>query len=109
MAGSPKEQTALFAVGQVVHHRLFDYRGVIYDVDPIYAGTDEWYAQNSRTRSPKDRPWYHVLVHNSGSNTYVSERNLEPDDTGEPVLHPLLDQVLERAGRDSYQSRDRIN
>lgn len=109
MSGPPKEQTALYAVGQVVHHKLFNYRGVIYDVDPVYAGTDEWYEQNSRTRSPKDQPWYHVLVHKSVSNTYVSERNLEPDETGEPVLHPLLDQVLERAGQGRYHSRDRTN
>ncbi|HIF08556.1 MAG TPA: heat shock protein HspQ [Sneathiellales bacterium] len=107
--GKPERQVAAFSIGQIVHHRLFDYRGVIYDVDPAFAGTEEWYEQHSKTRSPKDRPWYHVLVHDTVSTTYVAERNLEPDDTDEPVRHPLLDQVLERAQGGHYTSRDRAN
>ncbi len=107
--GMARDQTALYSVGQVIHHRLFDYRGVIYDVDPEFQGSDEWYQQNSKTRSPKDKPWYHVLVHNSDATTYVSERNLEPDDSGEPVRHPLLDRVLEQVQSGKYQSRDRAN
>lgn len=106
---NPQEQTALFAVGQVVHHKLFDYRGVVFDVDPVFQDSDAWYEQNSKTRSPKDKPWYHVMVHNSTSTTYVSERNLEPDDTGEPVHNPLIDQVLERVLGGAYRSLDRAN
>lgn len=79
---------ARFSVGQLVHHKKFDYRGVIVDVDPVYAGTDEWYEQVARSRPPKDRPWYHVLVHGAEYETYVAERHLEPDDSGEPIDHP---------------------
>ena len=77
-----------FYVGQVVHHKRFDYRGVIVDVDPMFQGTEEWYQQVALSRPPKDRPWYHVLVHGSENQTYVAERHLEPDDSGEPVHHP---------------------
>ena len=82
---------AQFHVGQVVHHRLFDYRGVIFDVDPVFRGTDEWYRSVAMSRTPKDRPWYHVLMHGTSNTTYVAERNLEADDTGDPITHPDLD------------------
>lgn len=81
---------ARFHIGQLVHHRLFDYRGVVVDVDPIFSGSDEWYEQVARSRPPKDQPWYRVLVHGAKQETYVAERNLEQDDSGEPIRHPLL-------------------
>lgn len=81
---------AEYRVGQLVHHKLFDYRGVIVDVDPEYLGTDDWYKAMARSRPPKDRPWYHVLVHNAVHQTYVAEQNLKPDMTGEPIRHPDL-------------------
>lgn len=84
-------QNARFSIGQLVHHRLFGYRGVVYDVDPVFMGTEEWYEQVARSRPPKDQPWYHVLVHGADHTTYVAERNLEPDDSGEPIAHPALD------------------
>lgn len=86
---------AKFRMGQLVHHKLFDYRGVIADVDPTFQGADEWYETVARTRPPKDRPWYHVLVHNAVHTTYVAERNLEPDEKGEPVNHPALDEFFD--------------
>ena|SRR5579872_3539853 len=82
---------ARFAVGQVVHHKLFDYRGVIVDVDATYQGTDEWYSTMAPSRPPKDEPWYHVLVHDAVYRTYVAERNLENDMTDEPINHPEVD------------------
>ena len=85
------ERTAKFAVGQIIRHRLFSYREVIADVDPVFLGTDEWYEQMARSLPPRDRPWYHVLVHDAQIETYVAERNLEPDDSGDPVRHPDLD------------------
>ncbi|MGF1614312.1 MAG: heat shock protein HspQ [Gammaproteobacteria bacterium] len=85
---------ARFSVGQVVHHRLFDYRGVIIDVDAGFQGTDEWYEQVARTRPPKDQPWYHVLVHESDREAYVAERNLEPDASGKPIDHPYLNRLF---------------
>jgi heat shock protein HspQ len=80
-----------FSVGELVHHRLFDYRGVIVDVDPVYQGTDEWYDTVARSRPPKDRPWYHVLVDGSDHATYVAEQNLEPDDALTPIHHPMVE------------------
>ncbi len=79
---------AKFRVGQLVHHALFSYRGVIFDADPIFLGSDAWYEANARSRPPRDRPWYHVLVHDADHTTYVAERNLEPDESGDPIRHP---------------------
>jgi heat shock protein HspQ len=81
---------ARFTVGQIIHHRLFDYRGVIIDVDPEFQGTEEWYEQVARTRPPKDEPWYHVLVHDSDHETYVAERNLDADPSGKPIDNPYI-------------------
>jgi heat shock protein HspQ len=85
---------ARFRIGQLVHHRLFDYRGVVFDVDADFQGTEEWYAQMARSRPPRDRPWYHVLVHEAAHTTYVAEQNLEPDSSGLPIRHPALDHVF---------------
>lgn len=83
-----------FSVGQLVQHKLFDYRGVIIDVDPTFQGTEAWYQTMARSRPPKDRPWYHVLPHRTAHQTYVAEQNLESDANGSPIEHPLLDQVF---------------
>ena len=74
------EHTAKFFVGQVVHHKKFDYRGVVFDVDATFQGTDEWYELVARSRPPKHMPWYHVLVNGAEQPTYVAERHLESDD-----------------------------
>ncbi len=96
---------ARFAVGQRIHHRIFDYRGVIFDVDPVFAGSDEWYEEVARSRPPRDEPWYHVLVHDAQHTTYVAERNLEPDPGDEPVRHPLLGEYFEAYEAGRYRSR----
>ena len=88
-------QTARFQVGQLIHHKLFGYRGVIVDVDATFQGSEAWYDAMARSRPPKDQPWYHVLVHQAEHMTYVAERNLEPDETGEPVVHPVLDHYFD--------------
>ncbi len=87
---------AAFSVGQLVHHRLFNYRGVVYDVDPVFEGPEEWYEEVAKTRPPKDRPWYHVLVDGQGVETYVAERNLEADKTLGPIDHPYVDTFFSR-------------
>ncbi len=79
-----------FSVGDVVQHKLFDYRGVIVDVDTHFRGTEAWYEAVARSRPPKDRPWYHVLPHGAQHQTYVAEQNLEPDHSGLPIQHPLV-------------------
>jgi heat shock protein HspQ len=82
---------ALFGVGQLVYHKLFGYRGVVVDVDPIFSSSEEWYeTMAAKTRPPRNNPWYHVLVHGGGYETYVAERNLEADDLPEPVEHSLV-------------------
>ncbi|OMH38357.1 DNA-binding protein [Motiliproteus sp. MSK22-1] len=81
-------QTAKFFVGQLIHHRLFDYRGVIVDVDPSFMLSEEWYQQIAKSRPAKDQPWYRVLVHNAIHETYVAESNLELDTENEPISHP---------------------
>ena len=86
---------AQFGVGICVSHKRFGYRGVVVDVDPEFEGTDEWYDKTAKSRPPKDRPWYHVLVHDSDHMTYVAERNLVLDDTDEPIRHPMLDEYLQ--------------
>lgn len=101
--------SAKFSVGQVVQHRKFDYRGVVVDVDPQFEGTEQWYAEMARSRPPRDRPWYHVLVHNAVHNTYVAERHLAPDDSGEPVNHPLLEEYFVRRDDGTYAPRQRTN
>ena len=85
---------ARFAIGNLVHHKLFDYRGVVYDVDPQFLLSEEWYKTVAQSRSPKNEPWYRLLVHNGIHETYVAERNLEPDAGGEPISHPLVEALF---------------
>ena len=100
---------AKFAIGQTIHHRLFDYRGVIYDVDPVFLGTEEWYEQVARSRPPKDEPWYRVLVHGSDHETYVAQRNLEADESSEPVLHPLTSHFFSDFHEGAYVPRRQVS
>ena len=104
-----KMSTAQFSVGDVVHHKLFDYRGVVIDVDPQFELTEEWYETVARTRPPKDRPWYHVLLHKGTHHTYVAERNLEPDRSGEAIQHPLLGQYFTRFSDGRYVTDVQVN
>ena len=85
---------ASYSIGDVIHHRLFDYRGVIVDVDGKCQASDEWYEHVAKSRPPKNKPWYHVLVHGGTHLTYVAEQNLEPDDSLSPIEHPMLEQFF---------------
>ena len=87
---------ARFTVGAVVHHLLFDYRGVVFDADACFAGTDAWYDQVAKSRPPKDQPWYHLLVDGASHTTYVAERHLEKDPDVRPVNHVLVSEMFER-------------
>ena len=89
----PSVSHARFAIGDVVRHRMFDFRGVIFDVDPIFANSEEWYDSIPESARPrKDQPFYHLLAENMESSyvAYVSQQNLVPDDTDEPVDHPAI-------------------
>jgi heat shock protein HspQ len=99
---------ARFAIGEVVRHRLFDFRGVVFDVDPVFANSDEWYeAIPEAVRPSKDQPFYHLLAENSDSTyiAYVSQQNLLLDDTDEPVDHPAIATMFDRLEDGRYQLR----
>ena len=100
---------AKFGVGELVHHRLFDYRGVVVDVDASFQGTDEWYEQVARSRPPKQAPWYHLLVHDAFHMTYVAERNLETDPSSEPIRHPLLHHFFDDFSGTDYVGKRSLN
>ena len=84
---------AKFCIGQVVKHRIYPFRGAIFDVDPTFNNTEEWWESIPEdVRPKKDQPFYHLLAENDTSYyvAYVSEQNLEPDESGEPVEHPEI-------------------
>ena len=94
---------AKFGIGQVVRHRIFPFRGVIVDVDPVFNNTEEWWLSiPEQIRPRKDQPFYHLLAENEESHytAYVSEQNLLVDDTGEPVSHPQADEVFQGVDED---------
>ena len=101
--------TAKFSVGDLIHHRLFDYRGVVFDVDSVFSLSDDWYEQVARSRPPKDEPWYHVLVHGSAQTTYVAEQNLEADIVRKAVSHPLIAQYFSSFENGRYIRQDQVN
>lgn len=84
-----------FSPGQVIHHRKYDYRGVIVDVDPEFALSEEWYEKVAVSQPPKDRPWYHVLVDEGEHMTYVAEQHLENDPSAQQIQHPALGQFFD--------------
>ena len=98
-----------FAIGELVHHRLFDYRGVIVDVDQDFQATDEWYDAVAKSRPPKNKPWYHVLVDGGDHSTYVAEQNLEADEVLQPVNHPMVEYFFAGFNDGRYVRIDRDN
>ena len=105
------ERTAKFAIGQVVKHRVFPFRGVIFDVDPEFANSEEWWLSiPDEVRPRKDQPFYHLLAENAQSSyvAYVSEQNLLPDETGEPVGHPQAALIFDEVKPGRYQLKPRI-
>jgi heat shock protein HspQ len=102
-------KTAHFSVGELVHHQLFHYRGVVIDVDSEFNGSEEWYEQMARTRPPKDEPWYRVLVDKSDQQTYVAERNLGSEPDPGPIEHPLVDILFEEFRDGLYVPRTKAN
>ena len=97
--GDGRERTAKFGIGQVVKHRRYPFRGVIYDVDPVFGNTEEWWlAIPEEVRPRKDQPFYHLFAENAETEyiAYVSEQNLLPDNSGDPVRHPQIDEVFVR-------------
>ena len=99
---------ARFAIGDVVRHRLFDFRGVVFDVDPFFANSEEWYeAIPEALRPSKDQPFYHLLAENAETTyvAYVSQQNLVVDESEEPVDHPDIGAMFDRMEGGRYQLR----
>ena len=103
------DSKAKFFIGELVHHQLFDYRGVIFDVDAEFQGSEKWYAQMARSQPPRDEPWYHVLVHNATHTTYVAEQNLEENLSKDPIPHPLIKELFDSFENGRYVIRWRTN
>lgn len=95
-----------FAVGEIVEHLKFGYRGVVYGVDPEFSLSPEWYEEVARSRPPKERPWYHVCVDGAHHTTYVAERHLGSCADKSQVDHPLLGQYFESYDGRRYQPRN---
>lgn len=103
-------RSAKFRIGQVVRHRVFPFRGVIFDVDPIFANTEEWWQSiPEEVRPSKDQPFYHLLAENDESEyvAYVSEQNLLVDTSDEPLRHPQIGDYFDERDGDHYVARDR--
>ena len=103
------ERSSRFGVGDCIHHARFGYRGVVFDVDATFQGTDEWYEEVARSRPPRDAPWYHVLPDGSDHTTYVAERHLEPDTSGGPIVHPLLEEFFDSFEEGRYLRSGGLN
>jgi heat shock protein HspQ len=107
-----QKNNAKFHLGQIVRHRRHPFRGVVFDVDPKFANTDEWYdAIPAENRPGKDQPYYHLLAENAHSYyvAYVSEQNLVLDDSGEPVGHPDVPELFGEFDGGSYSLQFTLN
>lgn len=99
---------AKFAVGHVVRHRLYPFRGVIFDIDPQFANTEEWWLSiPEEIRPAKDQPFYHLYAENADHTyiAYVSEQNLLADDSGKPLRHPDITETFEKKRGGGYRLR----
>ncbi len=104
-----KTRSAKFQIGQIVRHRIYPFRGVVFDIDPEFDNTDEWYESiPAEVRPHKDQPFYHLLAENSQTEyvAYVSEQNLLPDTSGDPIRHPQVAEMFEKDGCGSYRPRN---
>ena len=105
---APPVAHAHFSIGDVVRHRIFDFRGVVFDIDPVFANTEDWYqAIPEEIRPRKDQPFYHLLAENGETSyvAYVSQQNLLADDLGEPVDHPAISGIFRGYEDGRYQLR----
>ena len=104
----PPVAEARFSIGDVVRHRLFAFRGVIFDIDPVFANSEEWYAAIPEdVRPDRDQPFYHLLAENAESSyiAYVSQQNLERDESEEPIDHPAIHGLFEPFDHGRYALR----
>ena len=105
---APLRTRARFGIGEVVRHRVFDFRGVVFDIDPVFANSEEWYQSIPLELRPnREQPYYHLLAENGESSyvAYVSQQNLQADGEGGPVEHPSLAQLFEDFEGGRYRLR----
>ena len=100
---------AQFTIGDLVRHRLFDYRGVVVDGDPNFPPSEAWYGIVAKSAPPERQTWMLGLVPTVGSSTYVAERNLEQDQSASPIHHPMLDEFFSKLENGRYVNDRRIN
>ncbi len=107
-SGTVKPRDAKFGIGQIVRHRKYPFRGMIFDVDPVFANTEEWWlAIPEDVRPRKDQPFYHLLAENAETEyvAYVSEQNLVLDESGEPLRHTQIKEIFVRTEGGAFKSR----
>ncbi|AWN37296.1 heat shock protein HspQ [Methylobacterium radiodurans] len=107
---APSFRTAKFGIGAVVRHRIYPFRGIVFDVDPVFDNTEEWWlAIPEEVRPRKDQPFYHLLAENAETEyvAYVSEQNLLPDTSGEALRHTGIGEMFVRDDAGTYRVRDR--
>ena len=105
---APRRTKARFAIGDIVRHRLYDFRGVVFDIDPVFANSEEWYESIPAEHRPhREQPYYHLLAENADSSyvAYVSQQNLVEDGDGGPVDHPSVSQLFEDWDDGHYRLR----
>lgn len=108
--GSDRGRTAKFGIGDVVKHRVYPFRGVVFDIDPVFSNTDEWWqAIPEAVRPSKDQPFYHLLAENAETEyvAYVSEQNLLPDTSREPLRHPQIREFFTKTRDGRFRTRQR--
>jgi heat shock protein HspQ len=106
-----KIRSAKYTIGQVVRHRPYPFRGVVFDIDPLFSNTEEWYQSiPAEVRPHKDQPYYHLFAENAETEyvAYVSEQNLLPDDSGEPIRHPQVAEIFDRNDEGGYRPRNSL-
>ncbi len=106
-----KMRTAKFTIGQVVKHRLFPFRGVVFDIDPEFDNTEEWWLSiPEEVRPRKDQPFYHLFAENAETEyiAYVSEQNLLLDTSGQPLRHPQVGEIFEADDKGRYRPRNSL-
>ena len=103
-----KIRIAKYTIGQVVRHRVYPFRGVVFDIDPLFNNTEEWYQSiPAEVRPNKDQPFYHLFAENAETEyvAYVSEQNLLPDTSGDPIRHPEVAAMFEKDANGGYRPR----
>jgi heat shock protein HspQ len=106
-----RTRTAKFKIGEVVRHRLFPFRGVVFDIDPEFDNTEEWWLSiPEKVRPHKDQPFYHLFAENAETEyvAYVSEQNLLQDTSGQPLRHPQVREIFETDGKGTYRPRNSL-